>query len=171
MKKWLIIFTLFMLPGFAMAAGRGRYLCDFCSINTAVDASSASDIIEVLSFIKSQINPSVDRWIPGDTVTVCDGVGCLLVKFLANGNWVPIGVFRDSGAQYKNAAARPSVSSNANSAPDYYEVTSTGHYEWWDFYSNGRYTGSSQPEWVYDSMNVSASSGYRYSATMRFAKM
>ena len=162
MKKWFVVFTLLALPGLASAVDRKRYICDYCMISNAAGVTDIGQLTEVVSFLKSQINPAVDRWIPHDTVTICDGVGCLKLEYLANGNFIPRGVYKDRHGKYENAGATiPDVTLYADAAPDYYSAQIVGHYEWWDFYSNGTYTGSSQSEWIYDGMSVQASAHYR----------
>lgn len=38
---------------------------------------------------------------------------------------------------------------------DLYSVNVSGHWEWWDFYQNGIYTGSSVQQFVIDAIEVS----------------
>ena len=44
------------------------------------------------------------RWVPGDSITICDGSNCLTLKYQASGIWLPFGgTIRDDGRGYQNA--------------------------------------------------------------------
>jgi hypothetical protein len=67
---------------FGTPSSRGNYFCaNGCAIGNDIYAGT-------LAFIRSTVNADVNRWIPGDTVTITDGETYVVVKYLANGNFV-----------------------------------------------------------------------------------
>jgi hypothetical protein len=98
MKKLLII-LLFCISGathamaivFPPPQDRGEWLCNDClqgSLNTGGDIKEDTVAGPLMAFLKHEINPTVKRWVPDDTVTVCNGAECVTLLYLANGNFI-----------------------------------------------------------------------------------
>ena len=90
-----------------------RWYCDTCSLYPIGDPKGAEMPSDVARFIKDQntaiiatgptANSQMPRWVPGDTITICDGALCLTSVY-SNGVWLPYApTFRDNGRGYKNA--------------------------------------------------------------------
>jgi len=137
------------------ASYRGRWFCQNCSLDQ-YGAVFAGDPLQpdtdALLFLKSDVNPHAPPWQPGDTIDVCDGIFCLNMVWLANGNWYFNKLKRDKGGKYQNSMTGGTTTSDSSVGS--YDIAAYGHWEWWDFYSNGVYTDSSAPEWVWDSISV-----------------
>ena len=65
-------------------ANRGNFQCRTCRI---IDTDLSG---ESMAFLRSQINPFIDKWNPNDTVTITNGTVYAVFQFLANGNFVII---------------------------------------------------------------------------------
>jgi hypothetical protein len=96
----------------AFAHDYGRWLCDFCQIGSAANKAEVAGISEVQGFIKNNNDailrtyPSAaNRWVPGDSITVCDGSYCLPLSYSPMfGNWTPKGgTVRDNLRGYVNS--------------------------------------------------------------------
>jgi hypothetical protein len=108
---------------------------------------------EITAFIRS--NKITDRWKPNDTISICDGSWCELIIWQTT-VWNPFGPpYADPRSSYKNSLTS-SVGGNTPSGytGGGYQVSLTGHWEWWDYYSNGTYIGSSEAQYMIDSVNM-----------------
>jgi hypothetical protein len=99
-----------------------------------------------------------DRFQNGDTATVCDATVCqkYVVKLGGTFFWFPLGTtFRDNQGTYKNGGGSYyKVSYGAGGIGSEYRVVVHGHWETWDYYSDGRYIGSDPWQYVVDSIEV-----------------
>ncbi len=98
----------------ALAIDRGKWLCSDCTIEELPTGQAIPAAGEVRWFIGDVVNraefpqvPGVSApnrgWLPGDTVSICNGTSCMLLKFQA-GQFVPLGPpTRDSGVGYRNS--------------------------------------------------------------------
>ena len=116
---------------------------------------------------------------------ICDGVACVPFVYNSLGGWYPgtapmidVGVYKNkkpgagTGAYWDRTLTLPETDTATtnpgailppgafNSAaypptPTHYIVGGSGHWEWWDYYTNGSYTGSSDPEFLIDSISIS----------------
>ncbi|WAC73824.1 hypothetical protein OU995_03550 [Roseateles sp. SL47] len=89
----------------AVAVSYGKWKCDDCTIyKNTTDKTLASQIADVYSFLKSEVNSKVKQWKPADTVSICDGSLCLLLTYNASGqHYVTGGPTTDTGGPYKNS--------------------------------------------------------------------
>jgi hypothetical protein len=73
----------------------GSYYCGDCAI-----ADTSSALGEIYIFLRS--TKITDQWVPGDTVTVCDGIYCLQMTWRGS-VWAPLGpATKDPHTGYKN---------------------------------------------------------------------
>lgn len=153
MKKIVVPLTLALLCFAANAENYGRWICSSCNVKAEVLGGQVAMQAagEIVAFLRS--NAITSRWQPNDIVTVCDGVMCVPLVWRTTA-WYSIGMpYADTPTNgYKNSTASGSTSSGAGS---YYSVAITGHWEWWDHYSNGTFIGSFFFEFIVDSISVS----------------
>ena len=105
-----------LMAGAAHAYNYGRWMCSDCELQPIGTPTSGMDIGSVTAFIRAEDKAIIDsgptakwpepRWIPKDTITVCDGNLCLTVEYQAIGFWLPLGgTYKDNGRSYKNVKA------------------------------------------------------------------
>lgn len=112
----VLICCLAGLCGPAFAYDYGRWMAPDVDIPALGNTSPAmQDIGSPLFWIKAMntqimaTNPAnatqVDRWIPNDTITICNGTLCETWVYLANGNFARISLpIKDDGRGYKNTS-------------------------------------------------------------------
>jgi hypothetical protein len=149
-----LLLVAFILGGGSVANARdyGRWLCAECTVDIRDARQNVQMTGEVLAFIKA--NPPTSMWQPLDTISICDGVNCLLVVYRF-GSFYPVGgVYPDPKLGYKNSRNTQPTTSSSGSGSNY-SVSVTGHWEWYDYYSNGVYTHSDDFIFVITSLTVS----------------
>lgn len=151
MKKALIAITLALSSLSANAENYGRWICSSCNIKSDVLGGQAVIQGEIVAFLRS--NAITNRWQPNDVITVCDGVMCVPIVWRTTA-WYSLGPpYSDTPNDgYKNSTVSGTSSSGTGL---YYSIAVTGHWEWWDHYSNGIFVGSSFLEFIIDSISVS----------------
>ncbi len=151
-KLLAIAGLLFVMSATAHAVDRGRWLCGDCALYQEVANVIASP--EILNFIKDTVNRTVSVWGQGDTTSICDGIRCVDVVY-RTGNWFYNGSSRsDPKSGYRNSTNRAQPSTSITGSSGTYAVYLQGHWEWWDYYSNGGYTGTDGWTYVVDSLQV-----------------
>lgn len=101
---FLLVFSAFS----ATAADRGRWLCAECYIGDIRAGQDVGSVLgDVTSFIAYEVNKSVNRWQPNDTVTVCNGSMCVMMFYHAAGKWFALGPpIVDNKSKYENSIDR-----------------------------------------------------------------
>jgi hypothetical protein len=123
-----------------------------------VGALGVPNLMNAVLFLKKQT--ITGALFNDDTVTVCDGATCMQFKArpILSETWLPKSApVRDTRAKYKNSSAGFSSSARYVTGSAQPQVTITGHWEWWDHYSNGVYSGSSDLQYVVDSVSYTGS--------------
>ena len=143
MHRLILVVILAILPAISFATDYGRWFCPECGPDMNID--------QVTVFVRS--NQITNRWKLDDLITVCDGISCGIFGWTISGWYPKTGLFRDTKAKYKNSGnTNVSVTTDVNFPT--YSISTTGHWEWWDYYSNGEFTGSDDLQWVYDSISI-----------------
>lgn len=151
----------------ANAIDYGRWLCDHCSYEITSSSPTApfGAAGDVIAFIKA--TPPTSQWKPSDTMSICDGVNCIVVIFRTTA-WYPLGgKYADPKIGYKNSRnqLQPATSTSGSSGSSW-DVVVTGHWEWYDYYSNGSYTHSDDFIYIIDSIFITYhNSGWNHRGT------
>jgi hypothetical protein len=156
MKKLFVCLALVLISMSASATDYGRWLCA-CKLGT-IGASADSGLSQAVEL--STTAPITQGFLTGDTITVCDGGVCGDYEFTP-GAWLALGnLVIDSHAPYKNGSAAIQIlSQGSTDGATAYNAVMTGHNEWWDYYSDGTYIGSSDPVFIVDSIDVGYTGG------------
>jgi hypothetical protein len=149
-KSLLTAGLLLAISATAHATDYGRWLCGDCGLTSPAPNVVASG--EIVTFLRT--NRITDRWKPMDTISICDGTVCVPVVWRTT-VWYYNGFsVRDPKIGYKNSSNYSQPISTVNGSTGPYTVSLQGHWEWWDYYSNGEYTGSGDWEYVVDTLQV-----------------
>lgn len=120
MNKPIFAALLSVASGGALAHDYGRWLCESCQIGSAAVPNQVASIPEATAFIKDQNDAIMrtypaakNRWVPNDSITVCDGSYCLRLIYQAMGVWLPnTGTTRDNLRGYVNSVVSRGPSSD-----------------------------------------------------------
>ncbi|MGN7874372.1 hypothetical protein ACTJKJ_12465 [Roseateles sp. 22389] len=109
----VILILLCLGANSAFAKDYGKWLCTDCVVRDLPNGGAIPNAGEVTAFIKAEVNQTVQRWQPNDTVTICDGQKCVSLLYHASGNFLVGGPpYNDTRSNYKNVSASTSVSSS-----------------------------------------------------------
>jgi len=76
----------------------GRYLCQDCDLS-----GGAAAMGDIYTFLRS--HKITHQWVPGDTVTICDGNKCIPITWRGT-SWQPLGPpYVDNKKSYKNGTS------------------------------------------------------------------
>ena len=76
----------------------GRYFCQDCGVSNAAAAMG-----DIYIFLRS--TKITQQWVPGDTVTICDGNSCMPITWRGTA-WQPLGPpYVDNKSSYKNGTS------------------------------------------------------------------
>lgn len=161
----LFFLMVLVTPVAADAADYGRWFCSpdqptGACITYGSGTAPEFNVTEAQIFLRTQ--KITDRLVPNDTINICDGNYCMTFVYLANGNWMPkvgIKAFLDPRSTYKNVKVGPGTSISSQWNNNELSFVVQGRWEWWDYYSNGSYIGSSSPQFVITSIEVSNAGG------------
>lgn len=154
MKKLLLCFALLISAVPAFAKDWGHFFCQNCKLGTPGQSSEIGydQVLEAIGHLPFNPTPQI-----ADTVTVCNGVSCVTSQLQGGYNgwhWLGATAVADPG-KYVNQGGSLSVVRNGSATGNYtYTVNVWGHYEWWDYYSDGHYVASGDQVFIVDRMEV-----------------
>ena len=156
MKRLFIILFLALLPSISQASifQPEQWLCINCSDD--INSSSPTQTTSIDDF-QRQTWTVCWGWPceAGRTVKICDGAKCGTFIYMGEGKWRKTGTSRDYNRAYKNVSSSAVGSIEGGPTISYYGEQS-GHYERWEYYSNGRMIDADAWEFVIDGFTIFA---------------
>jgi hypothetical protein len=122
---------------------RGTYRCEWCPRQSPLEGIDG----QAAAFIFASVNPNLSdpRWYMKDTVTICNGTWCTTYMWTGT-TWITQSFGADNGRATsgdKRRRTRVAGPFEQEVGTQCFAPTVFGHYEWYDYYSDGNYIGSS----------------------------
>ena len=150
----------------AVASDYGRWSCNDSCFSPNDNSPATPLLPEIVLFLRS--NKITEQWKPNDTISVCDGSWCSVIIWRTTVWAILTPSYPDLRLPYKNGS-RPNFSGNTPSGFNGgYSLSISGHFEYWDYYSNGVYIGSSEKQFVIDSVTTNSSVAQMLASQRRF---
>jgi hypothetical protein len=134
------------ISGLASAQGsRGTYRCVADCATQSIPGEGINGGAESFIFNTVNLRLNVSQWLPGDTVTICNGSYCMTYRRTLT-TWILQSVASDNNTSESGDTRRRVQGMGTTEeqvGAQCFAPTVFGHYEWWDYYSNDTYVGSS----------------------------